>query len=78
MLQSKDRINRLGLKDGDYTQYYYLMLNSEDIYNNSIDEKTYNRLKEKEKIMVESIENTTLTRIDFEDIEDIRKILSEI
>ena len=33
MLQSKDRINRLGLKDDDYTQYYYLMLNNEDIYN---------------------------------------------
>lgn len=78
MLQSKDRINRLGLKDDDYTQYYYLMLNNEDIYNNSIDEKTYDRLKEKEKIMIESIENTTLTRLDFDDIEDIRKILSEI
>lgn len=78
MLQSKDRINRLGLKDDDYTQYYYLMLNNDDIYNNSIDEKTYNRLKEKEKIMIESIENTTLTRLDFDDIEDIRKILSEI
>ena len=78
MLQSKDRINRLGLNDDDYTQYYYLMLNNEDIYNNSIDEKTYDRLKEKEKIMIESIENTTLTRIDFDDIDDIRRILSEI
>lgn len=78
MLQSKDRINRLGLKNSDYTQYYYMMLNNDDIYNNSIDEKTYNRLKEKEKIMIESIERTTLTRIDFDDIEDIRKILSEI
>ena len=33
---------------------------------------------EKEKIMIESIENTTLTRLDFDDIEDVRKILSEI
>lgn len=78
MLQSKDRINRLGLKEDEYTQYYYMELNNNDIYNNSIDEKTYKRLKEKEKIMIESIENTTLARIDFDDIEDIRKILSEI
>ena len=78
MLQSKDRINRLGLKEDEYTQYYYMELNNNDIYNNSIDEKTYRRLKEKEKIMIESIENTTLARIDFDDIEDIRKILSEI
>lgn len=78
MLQSKDRINRLGLKENDYTQYYYLILNSKDSYNNSIDKKTYIRLKEKEKIMIDSIENTTLTRLDFDDLEDIRKILSEI
>ena len=24
LLQSKDRIHRLGLKDGQYTQYYYM------------------------------------------------------
>lgn len=78
MIQSKDRINRLGLDKNDYTQYYYLILNNDDVYNNSIDDKTYKRLKEKEKIMIESIENTTLTRIDFDDLEDIRQILSEI
>jgi superfamily II DNA or RNA helicase len=78
MIQSKDRINRLGLEKDDYTQYYYLFLNNDDVYNNSIDYKTYKRLKEKEKIMIESIENTTLTRIDFDDLEDIRQILSEI
>lgn len=78
MLQSKDRINRLGLKDNDYTQYYYLMLKNSDIYSDSIDKKTYDRLKEKEKIMIDSIENTKLTRIDFDDFEEIKKILSEI
>ncbi len=78
MLQSKDRINRLGLKEDDYTQYYYLMLDNGTYYNNSIDNRTYDRLLEKEKVMIESIENTKLTRIDFDDLEDIKKILSEI
>ena len=61
LLQSKDRIHRLGLKDGQYTQYYFL----EDYYsgNNgiqSIDHKVYNRLKEKEQTMLDAIDNHIL------------------
>ena len=79
MLQSRDRINRLGLKDSDYTQYYYLALqNADDYYNDSIDLKTLNRLNEKEQVMLQSIEGTKLTRLDFDDMEDIRKILEKI
>jgi SNF2 family DNA or RNA helicase len=79
MLQSRDRINRLGLLDGQYTQYYYLMLeNSSDAYYNSIDYRTYKRLKEKEEQMIKSIEGTTLSRIDYDDLEDIKKILEKI
>ena len=78
MLQSRDRINRLGLKENDYTQYHYLVLQNDDYYNDSIDLKTLKRLDEKEKVMLESIEGTHLTRIDFDDMEDIRKILSQI
>lgn len=56
LLQSKDRIHRLGLPDGQYTQYFFL----QDVYDNyndgfSLDANIYERLKEKEKIMLEAI-----------------------
>lgn len=57
MLQSRDRINRLGLKDDDYTQYYYMILDSPGYLFNSIDRKIYERLKEKEITMINAIEN---------------------
>lgn len=75
MLQSRDRINRLGLPDNQYTRYYYLMLESNHIKYNSIDRKIYNRLKEKELVMLEAIEGNTLKRIDFNDMDDILSIL---
>lgn len=78
MLQSRDRINRLGLEPDDYTQYYYLVLQNDDYYNDSVDMKTLKRLDEKEQIMLKSIEGTHLSRIDFDDMEDIRKILDKI
>lgn len=78
MIQSKDRINRLGLNYNQYTQYYYLMLtNNENERYNSIDEKTYYRLKEKEKIMIDAIEGTKLRRIEFDDEEDLKIILNK-
>ena len=78
MIQSKDRINRLGLDENQYTQYYYLMLtNDKNARYNSIDEKTYYRLKEKEKIMIESIEGTKIQRVDFDDEEDLKIILNK-
>ena len=78
MIQSKDRINRLGLEQTQYTQYYYLMLvNNENEKYNSIDEKTYYRLKEKEKIMIDAIEGTKLQRVDFNDEEDLKIILNK-
>lgn len=77
MLQSRDRINRLGLPDDQYTRYYYLMLDSNHVKYNSIDQKIYNRLKEKELVMLEAIEGNTLRRVDFNDVDDILSILSE-
>lgn len=78
MIQSKDRINRLGLDNNQYTQYYYLMLkNGENERYNSIDEKTYHRLKEKEKIMIDAIEGTKLKRVEFDDEEDLKIILNK-
>ena len=63
LLQSKDRIHRLGLPDTQYTQYYY----SEVTFKNfdtqedySLDSKVYERLKQKEQIMLDAIDNNSL------------------
>ena len=77
MLQSKDRINRLGLDEKQYTQYYYLMLENDNDRYNAIDEKIYLRLKEKEKIMKEAIEGEDLPRMNFDDKEDLELIMDK-
>lgn len=64
MLQSRDRIHRLGLKDNQYTRYYYLQTRGENFMSirpGYIDDKIYDRLKEKEKIMYDAIDNNNLS-----------------
>ncbi|MFI3261165.1 MAG: DEAD/DEAH box helicase [bacterium] len=58
LLQSKDRIHRLGLDEKQYTQYHYL----QTLYNDerSIDEKILNRLSKKEETMLKAIESGKL------------------
>jgi SNF2 family DNA or RNA helicase len=61
LLQSKDRIHRLGLPDNQYTQYHYMLdtfMHNQDNY--SIDEQVYTRLMEKEQVMINAIENNEL------------------
>jgi SNF2 family DNA or RNA helicase len=61
LLQSKDRIHRLGLPDDQYTQYYYHQLSYQTEDGSwSLDEAVYNRLKEKEQIMLDAIDNHVL------------------
>lgn len=60
MLQSRDRIHRLGLPDGQYTRYYYLMTEGDFAHNSFIDNAIYNRLKEKESVMLNAIEGELL------------------
>ncbi|MFD4706989.1 SNF2-related protein [Gottfriedia sp. NPDC058432] len=77
MLQSRDRIHRLGLKDDDYTQYYYFMLEGQNERQNTIDERIYYRLKEKEQRMINAIENGILEpdpEVDYEEILNLFKI----
>lgn len=71
MLQSRDRIHRLGLKDTDYTQYYYFMLQGNEGERNTIDERIYHRLKEKEKRMIDAIERGVLEPDPEVDLEEI-------
>ena len=56
-LQSKDRIHRVGLKPGSSTNYYYIL--SE----HSIDETVHTRLIEKERRMLDIIENQPIPLI---------------
>jgi hypothetical protein len=61
LLQSKDRIHRLGLPQEQYTQYYFLQnvfdVDGEDY---SMDNNVYLRLLEKERIMLDAIDNQKL------------------
>lgn len=77
MLQSRDRINRLGLPENQYTQYYYLVLKSINPDEDSIDLKTYNRLEEKKDIMLKSTEGELVESINFDIIDDIKAILGK-
>ena len=61
LLQSKDRIHRLGLPDDQYTQYFYHQLSYQTENGPwSLGEAVYNRLQEKEKTMLDAIDNHTL------------------
>ena len=79
LLQSKDRIHRLGLKEGQYTQYYFLqsIFVTRDGFEYSLDQKIYQRLLEKEKIMLEAIDEDILESLGSieDDIEVIFKDL---
>lgn len=75
MLQSRDRIHRLGLEEGQKTYYYYMMLNGHEKFFNTIDLKTYNRLKEKEVIQRKAIENNEIIPLTDDMLDDIKAIL---
>ena len=78
LLQSKDRIHRLGLPSDQYTQYYYLQdffKHDEETF--SMDEKIYLRLKEKEKIMLDAIDNQELEPV-YTPEEDLKIIFGNL
>lgn len=77
LLQSKDRIHRLGLPNNQYTQYYFL----ESCYSHgaqtySLDEAVYVRLKEKEKAMLDAIDNHELEPV-YTSEEDLNLIFNK-
>lgn len=79
LLQSKDRIHRLGLKPGQYTQYYYMrfVFNAGLENEFSLDQKIFERLKEKERIMLDAIENNQLEAVTTCD-EDLELIFKDL
>ena len=60
MLQSRDRINRLGLPANQYTRYYYLMTKGDVAHMGFIDNTVYKKLKDKEKVMLDAIDGQLL------------------
>ena len=61
LLQSKDRIHRLGLPANQYTQYHFLQTHFSTAEGSwSLDERIYARLSEKEKTMLEAIDKGIL------------------
>ena len=61
LLQSKDRIHRLGLPENQYTQYYFIQ-NEYDLFDDvySLDNEIYERLLLKEQRMLDAIDNQEL------------------
>ncbi|HFI0003087.1 TPA: DEAD/DEAH box helicase [Streptococcus suis] len=79
MLQSRDRIHRLGLDDNQYTRYYYLMTDGNNAHNGFIDQLVYDRLKEKETVMMNAIEgNLLLPEVGDDYLEDVKKVIKKI
>lgn len=77
MLQSRDRIHRLGLPADQHTRYYYLMTSSEREYFNFIDGTVYDRLKEKAERMKKAIDGDLLVP-EFADneIEEMKQVIA--
>ncbi|WP_436939375.1 SNF2-related protein [Staphylococcus xylosus] len=76
MLQSRDRIHRLGLNNNQYTRYYYLMSEGDRAHKGFIDKAVYNRLKEKEDVMLNAIDGNTLKPMIEDDyLEDVKNII---
>ena len=77
LLQSKDRIHRLGLPEEQYTQYYFMQSIYQYEGDYSFDLKIYNRLKEKEQIMLDAIDNQVLEKV-YTTEEDLKAIFGDL
>ncbi len=76
LLQSKDRIHRVGLPEGTKTEYYFAISNNKDIFG-PIDNRIYDRLQFKANRMKDTIESNNLILFnDTSDIDDIMDILN--
>ena len=77
MLQSRDRIHRLGLEPTEKTHYYYMMTDNQNAEYNTIDRKIYERLKEKEAIQEDAVEGDALVFIEDDFKKDIEELLAD-
>lgn len=79
MLQSRDRIHRLGLPADVKTNYYYFELIGHDGERQPIDDLIYRRLSEKRDLMLDSIEGHKL-HPEFTDSEmdEVKNLMEEL
>jgi hypothetical protein len=77
MLQSRDRIHRLGITEEERPRYTYMFLSNEESIFNTIDKKVYLRLKDKEKVMIDAVEKTNITLVEENYMDDILEILGK-
>ena len=75
MLQSRDRIHRLGLRDDEKTYYYYMMMDNEEAIYNTIDKKIYERLKFKEELQNDAVEGDALIFVEDDFKKDVEELL---
>lgn len=76
MLQSRDRIHRLGITEQERPKYTYMFLSTEDSLYETIDKRIYYRLKEKERIMIDSVEGNDIVFMEDNYMDDIMDILN--
>ena len=78
MLQSRDRIHRLGLEPGQHTRYHLLETVNDPTAYGFIDARVYQRLKEKERVMRDAIDGDILKPEFTGDIlQEIRALIDE-
>lgn len=78
MLQSKDRIHRLGLSKDDKTNYYFMQLvNPNSIYS-PIDKKIYLRLKEKENLQNKAMNTKKIFYIEENVLDDVKVLFGDL
>ena len=75
MLQSRDRIHRLGLGQDEKTYYYYMMMDNQAAEYNTIDKKIYDRLKFKEELQNQAVEGDDLVYVEDNFKKDVEELL---
>ena len=78
MLQSRDRMHRLGLEENQETNYYYFMLEGQLEKRSTIDRKIYDRLHDKKTVMYDAIEKPTISlEFSIDEKEEILNMMRE-
>jgi SNF2 family DNA or RNA helicase len=77
MLQSRDRIHRVGLLPDQKTRYYYAILDSHEESFQPIDLRIYNRLQEKAKLESDAMSNDYLGYVKIDHDKDIIDMMAD-
>lgn len=78
MLQSRDRIHRVGLLPGQKTYYHYCMLEPDGDLYAPLDKKIYERLAEKAQLQKEAISANNLSYTSDNPKQDILDLMAEV